>query len=230
MHTFLYCMIALIFIHHGTFACSIPSDQIFIRLKKIFVCLSECLNHNAELGICMIEFPEELVLPPYCNFTNPKIIECQKDISITKSVIPLIVLWEEEDISTLLNQDDIFLREFLILVYQASGELMMNSLSAEASEHMRDIVSHIVSVYQKIDSLPLEEILNAIDILADEMPHLLEKYELTSSMTWGAWFHKYWWAPPLILGTIMFKIWIQSRLQAHKLQFSETIKNAARYG
>jgi hypothetical protein len=222
---FLRFMSGILFVHHTMIGCDISVEQICRRLQKIFIRLSDCINHNDELGICFVEASNYLSLRPYCHFTNLDIIKCQMNIIETKSVIPLIQLWHKENTLMLFKKDELFLREFLILVYKASGEMMVNSLTHEENEHMRDIISQILTVYQKIDSLPLEEILNAIDVLADEMPYLLEKYELTSSMTWKNWFAKYWWAPPLILGTIAFKIWFQNRMRLHRLQLSENAMN-----
>src|SRR4029078_7401754 len=102
--------------------------------------LSDCIHHNDELGICFVETPNHLLLRPYCHFTNLDIITCQTNIITTKSVVPLIELWHKENTLILLKQDDAFLREFLILVYKASGEFMVSSLTHKENQHMRDIV------------------------------------------------------------------------------------------
>jgi hypothetical protein len=52
-----------------------------------------------------------------------------------------------------------------------------------------------------ISQLPIAEVLNAIDMLVNELPPFIEKYELNSQITWKNWLKKYWWVPPV------FGIW-----------------------
>lgn len=61
--------------------------------------------------------------------------------------------------------------------------------------------------------LDLEEIVNILQILARDLPHLFQLYGLYSNLTWEEWFKRYWWAIPLMTTAILIKIIINH--QAH---------------
>src|SRR5690606_2731541 len=77
----------------------------------------------------------------------------------------------------------------------------------------------IISIGQKIDRLPLSEILHTIDMLTDELPASLEKYEFNSTMSWKIWLKKYWWIPPVITFWFGLKILIKFQHKPHYLTY-----------
>jgi hypothetical protein len=71
---------------------------------------------------------------------------------------------------------------------------------------IRTAIKNLLEISEKINQLPITEILNTIDMLAKELPPFLEKYEFHSKITWKAWLKKYWWVPPIFIGWFGLKI------------------------
>lgn len=77
----------------------------------------------------------------------------------------------------------------------------------------------IINISQKIDKLPLSEILHTIDMLTDELPAFLEKYEFNSTISWKAWLKKYWWIPPVTTFWFGLKILIKFQHKPNYLTY-----------
>ena len=133
-------------------------------------------------------------------FRHERIRECIETMELEKSTEPLFLLWYEFTHYKYLS-DHHFLEEFIKLIFIAYKNIVINCTQEKKSLTQKTI-EQLIQLYEKLDSLPLEEILNAIDTLALELPIISEKYELNSDMPWKQWLRKYWWAPPLIIGTI----------------------------
>jgi len=71
---------------------------------------------------------------------------------------------------------------------------------------MKTALNNLLEISEKINQLPIAEILNTIDMLAKELPPFLEKYEFHSKITWKAWLKKYWWVPPIFIGWFGLKV------------------------
>ena len=61
-------------------------------------------------------------------------------------------------------------------------------------------------IYEAIDLLPIEEILNALDEVAEELYPLLELYEFDPYATWQEWLQKYIWLIPIFAGKLIYTI------------------------
>lgn len=149
------------------------------RLEKIFWLLNYFKNTN---------FPDNFFNTEK-KFNNLKLNLCLENLQKNKNISHLIEIISDVKHFKYI-QDKNFIEEFSKLIF---------------------IVSQNISQSKKIKNLNLDEkdienILNAIDIIAEELPELLEKYELDSELKWKQWFNKYWWAPPIIVGILSFKI------------------------
>jgi len=56
--------------------------------------------------------------------------------------------------------------------------------------------------------MPLEEVLDILDLLVEELPEFLEKYELNSDITWRSWVKKYWILVPVAATAFGIKIYL----------------------
>lgn len=135
---------------------------------------------------------------------HPLIVSCVHVMEQSRAVDPLIELWDDV-LQYKYVQDDLFMHEFaqLVLVIYANA---MNEYAQKNTSLTKNALSTAIAVYQVIDKLPLQEILDVIDIITHDLPPLLEKYEFDSDISWRAWFRKYWWAPPLIVASIVTHI------------------------
>ncbi len=141
-------------------------------------------------------------------FLNKDIKKCIKQMERQQSVKPLIAL-SKDFYSCKLIQDIVFLREFITLTFIVLRNIFINNIHAPFTSVQKKHTNHIAHIYQNLDKLPLEEILEAIDLLHKELPALLEKYQFNSKMKWRTWLKKYWWVPPTLLTVFGIRIlWI----------------------
>lgn len=133
-------------------------------------------------------------------FSNRSINACVEQMEKNQSVAPLMLL-ARDFANFKLIQDEIFLREFVQVVFLSLRNLYIHNAPLKYPSY-RSTASIIANTYQNLDQLPLEEILEAIDLLQKELPSLFEKYEFNSKLGWKAWLKKYWWTIPTV-ATVM---------------------------
>ena len=93
----------------------------------------------------------------------------------------------------------------------------------EESSHIlkKTTFETILEISERINQLPIAEVLSAIDMLVTELPPFLEKYELHSTLTWKNWLKKYWWVPPVFGAWFGLKILLH--LQRQQFYYSPYI-------
>jgi len=174
--------------------------HIFLLLKKI-PCSKESF-FEADQPECDCTFIT------HHTFTQKEIKKCIESMEKHQTVTPLIELSKEFSCCTLIQNDE-FLREFVALTFIVLRNIFLNNMHTSATPIQKTYASHLVYIYQNLDQLPLEEILEAIDLLHKELPPLLEKYEFNSNMKWKPWLKKYWWFPSTLFTVMAIRIyWI----------------------
>ena len=83
-----------------------------------------------------------------------------------------------------------------------------------------DVVDTITRVYEKLETIPHDQIIEAIELLTAELPPFLEQYEFNTNIPWKQWLTKYWWVPPL--GVAIFGIRIAMIFFKSKQTSTET--------
>lgn len=141
-------------------------------------------------------------------FVHARIKNIATKIDQEKKIDAALKLWDE------LKQfrhaeDKLLLREFVILVTLIAHEQVS---SCQGPTSLRAVsIQQLAQMYVQLQELPLEEILNATDLLIEQMPGIIEDYELNSDLTWKAWFKKYWWAPPLVIISLIVRIMLNQK-------------------
>lgn len=139
------------------------------------------------------------------SFSHEYINDAVKDMESERNLNSFENLWHAFEHYKCI-EDVLFVREFSKLVFILHKNKIMNSYITHSKQVITDCtMQQLIDLYNKLDSLPLEELLNAIDVLTNEFPAINEKFEINSDMTWRQWLKKYWWAPPLIFGTFALK-------------------------
>jgi hypothetical protein len=88
---------------------------------------------------------------------------------------------------------------FLMLhIYQQQYEL------AAPSERKPLNYVQLMQIYQQINKIPLEEILTGIDFLVTNALAISNNYQ-KSGLSFTQWAAQYWWAPPVIMATVIFQ-------------------------
>jgi hypothetical protein len=149
------------------------------------------------------------------HFYHERINECIELMELEKNADSMFLLWDEFIHYKYLN-DELFLEELIKIIFVSFKNLTVNINGSKQEKAFQQTLQELLQFYERLDSIPLEEILNAIDILAHELPKISQKYELNSNMSWREWLRKYWWSPPLIAGTIAIKVLIIYQYLMHK--------------
>ncbi len=143
-------------------------------------------------------------------FQNKDIIECVSQMEKTQKLTPLLSLAKEfANYKLILN--DIFLKEFIHITFIAFRNLYINNINLQKPLIQKSFTQFITNIYNNLDNLPLEEILEAIDLLHDELPPILEKYEFNSKISWKKWLRKYWWLPPALGVVVGIQLYLISK-------------------
>ena len=138
-------------------------------------------------------------------FFHEKIISCITDMQKKSSLKPMVDLSREINLYSH-QKDEIFIREFFLLLFIVHKQILLTAYKEKPHALKTINLETILEISEKINQLPIAEILNAINMLIVELPPFLEKYEFHSSITWKEWLKKYWWVPPIFGGWFALKI------------------------
>jgi hypothetical protein len=150
-------------------------------------------------------------------FLHPRIIVCIRRIIATASLKPLLALLHTTH-KHYFAVDQQFLRELFSLIFIIYKQIIFNECAEQTVVLKKTTLETIIEISDKINQLPIAEILNAIDMLINELPPFLEKYEFHTKLTWKEWMSKYWWVPPVFGGWFVLKILFS--LQRHQFYYS----------
>jgi hypothetical protein len=129
-------------------------------------------------------------------FSHPAICSCLAQAIKTKSLKPIIVLLQYTQ-HNLNAHNNHFLHETLILIFAVYKHILFNECAQHHHPIKKSTLETIIAINSIINQLPIAEVLSAIDMLVNELPPFIEKYELNSKITWKNWLKKYWWVPPV---------------------------------
>jgi hypothetical protein len=151
------------------------------------------------------------------SFFHHKINKCIHSMLLSASLKPLLLLLKEIRQYQHLD-DEQLMHELLLLVFTVHKQIIWHECEDNGHSLKTITLNDIIIISEKINQLPIAEVLNAIDMLVTELPPFLEKYEFNSKISWKAWLKKYWWVPPAF--GIWFSLKILLRLQRPQYYFS----------
>ena len=143
-------------------------------------------------------------------FHHPTIIATLQEVELNATFTPVLDLYQA--IQHYKYIDDIELvREYSLLIACVYTKII-SMIALKDMVPVKTKTDYFITLFDQLKDAPLEEILDALNLIADEFPSMLQQYELNSKLSWKQWFKKYWWAPPLIVATLALKIAIQHAL------------------
>ncbi len=172
------------------------------RLGIIFWLLNEIQEKSIPVKLTYSKTLHGVLIDSKYEFTHEHIVSMIKIIEQTDSIEPLMGLLQGIQHYKYID-DQIFTREYLLLTLITLQHLKINYRNIHLP-----ILSNSDNRTSNDDSIPLDRILDALDLLAKELPELLEKYELQGTLPWTDWFKKYWWMPAIIGGGLALKIYL----------------------
>ena len=149
----------------------------------------------------------QCVFESHISFKHKAINHCIDQMASVNSLEPLLKLAQEFGRFKFI-QDEQFNKEFLLLVFGAYKNLLTHNAEHKNIQLKKSTLALITQLYQNLDSLPLEQILDTIDLLSEELPQILENYDIQTDMNWKQWLKKNWWVPPVVVATLGIKVFL----------------------
>lgn len=117
------------------------------------------------------------------NFSHERINTCINQVALRKNLEPILHTWKE--FSHFRHAGDAhFLKEMLMMLFAVYKDLLFFKLNEVNEEVITAEMNTILDLYEHIDELPLDEILQAIDITTDKLL-LLQGMERKGKQTWS---------------------------------------------
>lgn len=189
---------------------SITSEEILLRfyhLKRLTpsVCLFRRCVQKGLLKIPLVYVAEqEGVTIKGMVFSERRIVSTIKQMCTRQEFDPLFEVW-----TNLMHYkylyDDSVVKEFstLIACILHENALTLWSQGTAATFRLREI-----KITPSLTLMPLEEVLNVLDMLVEEIPSFFEKYELDSRMSWKNWLKKYWLIAPIAAAALIVRAYL----------------------
>ncbi|MEX0849745.1 MAG: hypothetical protein WD055_05940 [Candidatus Dependentiae bacterium] len=102
------------------------------------------------------------------HFSNDHMRDCIIQMCQKKSLDPLLRVCNEFK-QYRFASDDSFLQEMLMNIFLVYKSLLFKNLSDHAEQVIMTEMSQVLEIYEHIDSLPLDETLQAIDMVTDKL-------------------------------------------------------------
>ena len=140
-------------------------------------------------------------------FKNEHIVLLLHSIDQAKSITPIFHLWTEFKRYKYLPNIEM-VKEFLQVLFIVTRYSLRTHFPTifEENEHVKNIY-----FLNSIQSLSLEEMLDILDLVIEDLPLFIEKFELNSLMSWKDWMKKYWIVAPIAIMTFLVKVYIDYR-------------------
>lgn len=141
-------------------------------------------------------------------FKHPLLINCLYNIESTNSLEPIFFLWDGKD----LLASQIFLYEYAILVFLIYRDTLayIAYLIQPTTITKHYILTHLLAqtteLYNKIEHLPLHEIIMIVNLLSEELPSLMEDQAGETSLSWYEWFKNHCLKFSVGIFTLLVKI------------------------
>lgn len=147
---------------------------------------------------CNITMHTEYLQIDSIQFFNNTIKTCIHEMINCHSLTPLLmVLNKATHYQHIYHYDQQFFHELFLLIFTIYKQILFNECSCSNLSPKAITLNDILIISDKINQLPIAEVLNTIEMLVVELPPFLEKYEFNSTITWKEWLKKYWWVPPV---------------------------------
>jgi hypothetical protein len=179
--------------------------------------LSRLHKQNYRYKPCNIIVHKDYIQIDATLFFHHKMRTCLHEVLRIHSLQPILLLLQEIKSYHYL-QDSLLIHEFFLLIFTVHKQILFHECEESPHSLKKSTFETILEISEKINRLPIAEILNAIDMLINELPPFLEKYEFNSKISWKDWLKKYWWVPPIFGGWFALKILL--RLQRPQFYYS----------
>jgi hypothetical protein len=116
------------------------------------------------------------------DFSHERMNYCFNQMNARKNLEPFLHTWQE--FSRFRHAGDThFLKEMLMMLFAVYKDLLLTMLNAESEEFITSEMDTILDLYERVNELPLDDILHAIDLTTDKLL-LLQNMEKKAKQGW----------------------------------------------
>lgn len=171
------------------------------RLEPAIDCLTQ-VTHDCDIPCPLTySFESHKVYMGNKTFFSKSMISILHEMHDKNSLKPFFTMWKKLKQYKYLNHSNI-IEEFSNLL----AHLLTSSVKKSFPQDYT--VNKTMILFDSVQGMDLKEILNILDVLIEEIPLLLGKYELHSEMTWASWTKKYLIPATLSLSLIGIKLYM----------------------
>ncbi len=127
---------------------------------------------------------------------------CLKGINIKASFEPLFKTWSLFNSSFKEVETDCFVKEFGILIFCVYKNLIKTFIKSESKVSSAEIIE----LAGKIRSLPIEQVLDALDLCYRRFIFIMQDYGLSQENNPKEWLKHYWWVIPVSLFSLAISV------------------------
>ncbi len=146
-------------------------------------------------------------------FSNEYILSLIDVLKKEQSIVPILHTWAELKRYKYLHDSEM-VKEFMQLIFIVTRYSLKHQCTVVLED---DLFAKNVYFLDAIEKLSLDQILDILDVLVEDLPAFIQRYELNSSMTWKQWLDKYWLVGPLAGTAFLIKVYIDYK-QLQKVQ------------
>ena len=128
-------------------------------------------------------------------FSHERIKECLRSLCHEKNLEPLLLVCAECKQYRYVT-DDTFLQEMLMSMFLIYKSLLLKNLSEPTEQMVLTEMNQVLEVYENLDRLSLDEILEAIDVATDTLITI-------QNIQTGSYRKHFWWLPSAVLCTVL---------------------------
>ncbi len=166
-------------------------------------------NASAESALCFEQLPN----------TNEPLKKMIHKVYQTHSFAPLFTVWNGISRYKYIQDEEIckeFARFITYLIQSTTIHL------AKTRGGKMFIEGKGFLPLQQLQEMPLEDILNLLDILVEELPVFLKENELNSTLSWNEWLKKYWLVAPLRAAMFGISVYLMYKGTSAKSEHSSS--------
>lgn len=180
-------------------ALEVTHRQEMVTLWKHCIMLVSCEKNQkitvdyAPETFCL-QFPKH----PLCKLCIEKLLE-QKKLGVLEQT------WRQFLSEPRDENEENFLKEFGIILFCLYRHVLTHYFLQGVKEN-KVALSEVLSLSSQIATLPLDRVIDALNLCYDRLMIILGRYAPQPGMSLAKWVQMYWWVPPVVVISSIYSI------------------------
>lgn len=166
-------------------------SDIINKVDKHVSFIFDLCKSNKLIKIIKSDSNIKILLDEHIKFNHELVCLCHNKIKQRNKIEPLVETWQEyKEFNAVDNL--MFLKEFCTFILIIYKNFLIKVLP-QASKNIP--IAEIISIYQQSLNLPVEKLIDAIELLYEKITKIFESVESKPDLTWQQWIIKNWHVP-----------------------------------